>query len=68
MAKVILNLENHLKVPKKGTIVSYWWASEGTEVLGSRPYTGRYKEYFTHFIKLKVDNREGFREVCFQEK
>ena len=57
--------ESQRTIPKVGDRVPYWFAPEGTEVLGVRPYTGSFPQWFHSFVKLRSDTHRGWTETVW---
>jgi hypothetical protein len=51
------------QLPKPGDTVIYWSSKIENNVLETRPYTGRFPQYFTHFLKFKSDTPRGWSET-----
>ena len=45
-----------------------WWTTPSGDhkgkVLGMFPYTGRYKEFFTHVLRIESCTRRGWNEIA----
>lgn len=43
------------------TVAYPWWQPEGARVIAIRPYTGLYKQFFTHDVDIQAPNtHQGF--------
>jgi len=58
-----------IPVPKVGDKMKFWGSGreDGTSrVLKVSPYTGLYKKWFSHTIRLSAENtRRGWAEICW---